>query len=67
MAMNKYKDGTTKEQIIYDGWSRGFDISQVIDEVNDQGFTVTHDEVKAAYNKHQDEMEYCFMNKVEQS
>lgn len=52
-----YRQGTTKEQILFDGWSRGLSISQVVSEVKAQGFQTDDDEVQAAFNIHQREME----------
>jgi hypothetical protein len=34
-----YIQGTSLEDIIDDGWSRGFEIQQTVDELHAQGFT----------------------------
>lgn len=45
--MNKpYKDHVTPEQILMDGWSRGFDPSQTQDELKQMGHTRTIQEIR---------------------
>lgn len=56
----KYKPGTAKEQIIADGWARGFAVSQTVDELKAQGFEATADEVSVAFDRHQAKMEIFF-------
>ena len=34
-----YVEGTSAETIIEDGWSRGFAVSQTVEELHAQGFT----------------------------
>ena len=46
-----YIDGTTLQDILSDGWSRGFQASQTIDEANSMGFTVTELEVLETWEK----------------
>lgn len=35
-----YKDGVTLEQILLDGWSRGFQAAQTVEECNIMGYTI---------------------------
>lgn len=37
----RYKPGTSMYHIIYDGWSRDFKHSQILEEVNAQGYACT--------------------------
>lgn len=52
-----YKNGVTKDQIVFDGWSRGFEVLQTVREVEAQGFEVTEDEVTSEFKRHQFDME----------
>lgn len=40
-----YRDGTTLDQIIFDGWSRGFLPDQTLCEALAQGYSVTLDQI----------------------
>ena len=56
-----YKPGTTKEQMIFDGWSRGFKPKQTVDELAQMGFEVSLPFVAKEFERHQDEMEAYYM------
>ena len=38
--MQMYKLGTTLFEILWDGWSRDFDVTQTLREANAQGFPI---------------------------
>ena len=44
-----YKPGTTLNQILEDGWSRGFEYEQTLMEAHASGYTVTITEIKAEW------------------
>ena len=44
----KYKEGTTRQQIIEDGWSRGFRPIQIFHELTEQGLTL---DIKTIHRK----------------
>lgn len=45
-----YVTGTTLEQIIEDGYYRGFEATQTVEEAIASGFTVTELDVKTAWS-----------------
>ena len=55
-----YKDGTTLDQIILDGWSRDFCASQTCAEASAQGFQVSSIHVIEEWIKFDDQMERDF-------
>ena len=61
----KYKEGTTLDEIIFDGWSRGFIVEQTLSEAVLQGFEVTREEVIKAWHKHDEEMDKFFQSHKE--
>lgn len=61
--MKKHKDGTTKDQMIFDGWSRGFSVSQVASEVEAQGYESDYAEIQVEFDKHQAEMEEFYQRR----
>lgn len=55
--MKPYKDGVSLEDIIEDGWSRGFQTSQVIGEAHQMGYNITRREVMDKYIEYESKME----------
>lgn len=50
--MNKaYPDGTSADTVIMDGWTRGFEIEQTIRELRELGHLHTVTQVRAAWDK----------------
>lgn len=44
-----YVEGTTLEKILLDGWSRGFEVQQTVDECNEMGHNVDTKLVEACW------------------
>ncbi len=54
----RYKEGTTLNQIIEDGWSRGFKAKQTVSEAAAMGFGITKDELFAVWDYLERKMEH---------
>jgi hypothetical protein len=60
--MNKpYVDGVSLEDIIEDGWSRGFPPSQTIEEAKMMGFDLPLEHLLAEWQRYDDAMVAVFM------
>ena len=46
-----YKDFVTLKDIIEDGWARGFQVEQTVEEANIMGFLVDNTKVTTAWKK----------------
>lgn len=57
MSKKPYHDHVSFEEIIEDGWSRGFDPEQTVDEAAAMGYTVTLFEVQERWKEHQKVMD----------
>ena len=44
-----YQEGTTLQEIIKDGWARGFQVSQTLSEATDMGYTLTEESILAEW------------------
>jgi hypothetical protein len=62
MGMKPYRDNTPLEEILRDGWSRGFLPEQTIEEASAMGFKVSEEDVDIAWHNFQTEMEAYFAN-----
>lgn len=51
-----YVDGTTLQQILDDGWSRGFLPQQTLEEAEAQGFSLSAEELTAAWKVWDDKL-----------
>jgi hypothetical protein len=51
-----YRPGTTLEQILTDGWARGFAIPQTYDEAKEMGFIIKPSEIMAKWQELDAEM-----------
>ena len=45
-----YKEGTTLQEIIDDGWSRGFLLDQTLREATAQGYEITSEYLRRAWD-----------------
>jgi hypothetical protein len=52
-----YKDHVTLEAMVIDGWSRGFDPDQTVEETAIMGFSIDIEKVKAAWATLDDQMD----------
>jgi len=46
-----YREGTTLDQILTDGWSRGCDPEQTLDEAKAMGFTLAYVDITAKWHQ----------------
>lgn len=53
MSNKPYKDRVSLEEIMHDGWSRGFNPEQTLAEARDMGFTITPDLLSITWEEHQ--------------
>jgi hypothetical protein len=58
MPINRpYREDTTLDDIIKDGWARGFALSQTIYEAKQMGFTITVEELRTQWRALDDQFE----------
>lgn len=46
-----YREGTSLEEIIKDGWSRGFAIGQIVHEAKAMGYSITLPECRVKWQE----------------
>lgn len=57
-----YKDGVTADDIVFDGWSRGFCVEQTLDELQAMGFMAHRASVLQLWADYDAAMEADAMN-----
>lgn len=60
--MKPYRDNVSFHDILRDGWSRGFHVSQTVDEAAAMGYNTTEEAVKDQWREYDAEMEAYFAN-----
>lgn len=58
--MSVYRPECTLHDILLDGWSRGFQIEQTVQEARDHGCPVTEEEVRQQWNEYQIQCDQWF-------
>ena len=57
--MKVYRDGTSALNMSLDGWSRGFDKQQTLDEMREMGVEITEEQLSLHWKRIDDGVPKC--------